>query len=93
MPCWRCEPPPQACEDENLAFHRQHWDWSIFHGKCQSFSNTTRLAEPVDDDSSVRIILTFAGDRTKFSAKNANLSELTTLLLGESFPLATLGYL
>lgn len=51
------------------------------------------LAEPADDDSPVRIILTFAGDRTKFSAKNANLSELTTLLLGEPLPYATLGYL
>lgn len=51
------------------------------------------LAESADDDSPVRIILTFAGDRTKFSAKNAILSELTQLLLGEPLPYATLGYL
>lgn len=48
---------------------------------------------PENDDSPVRIILTFAGDRTKFSAKNAILSELTQLLLGEPLPYATLGYL
>lgn len=51
------------------------------------------LAEPADDDSPVRIILAFAGDRTKFSVKNALLSELTQVLLGEPLPYATLGYL
>lgn len=51
------------------------------------------LAESADDDSPVRIILTFAGDRTKFSVKNAILSELTQVLLGEQLPYATLGYL
>lgn len=44
------------------------------------------------DDSPVRILLTFEGDRGKFSAKNALMSELALLLLGEPLPYATLVY-
>lgn len=44
------------------------------------------------DDSSVRIVLAFDGDRSKFSAKNAMLSELARLLTGEELPYATLMY-
>jgi hypothetical protein len=44
------------------------------------------------DDSPVRVVLAFEGDRTKFSAKNAMLSELAHLLSGEPLPYATLMY-
>jgi len=44
------------------------------------------------DDSPVRIILTFEGDRSKFSSKNAMLSELARALTGEELPYATLMY-
>lgn len=44
------------------------------------------------DDSPVRIVLAFDGDRSKFSAKNAMLSELTHALTGEPMPYATLMY-
>ena len=44
------------------------------------------------DDSPVRVVLAFEGDRTKFSAKNAILSELAQLLTGEPMPYATLMY-
>ena len=44
------------------------------------------------DDSPVRVILAFEGDRTKFSAKNSMLSELAQLLTGEPMPYATLMY-
>ena len=44
------------------------------------------------DDSPVRVVLAFDGDRTKFSAKNAMLSELAHLLTGEPLPYATLMY-
>ena len=43
-------------------------------------------------DSPVRVVLAFEGDRTRFSAKNANLSELARLLTGEEMPYATLMY-
>ena len=44
------------------------------------------------DDSPVRVVLTFEGDRSKFSAKNAMLSELAQVLTGEPLPYATLMY-
>lgn len=44
------------------------------------------------EDSTVRLILVFDGDRNRFSAKNAMLSELTHSLTGEPLPYATLMY-
>lgn len=44
------------------------------------------------DDCSVRIVLAFDGDRSRFSPKNAMLSELARLLTGEELPYATLMY-
>ena len=44
------------------------------------------------DDSPVRIVLMFEGDRSKFSSKNAMLSELARALTGEELPYATLMY-
>ena len=44
------------------------------------------------DDSPVRIVLAFEGDRSKFSAKNSMLSELAQVLTGEPLPYATLMY-
>lgn len=44
------------------------------------------------EDSPVRLILAFDGDRQKFSAKNAMLSELSRALTGEEMPYATLMY-
>jgi hypothetical protein len=44
------------------------------------------------DDSPVRVMLVFEGDRSKFSMKNAMLSELAHTLTGEPMPYATLMY-
>lgn len=44
------------------------------------------------EDSPVRIVLAFEGDRSTFSAKNAMLSELSHALTGEPMPYATLMY-
>ena len=44
------------------------------------------------EDSPVRIVLAFDGDRATFSAKNAMLSELSHALTGEPMPYATLMY-
>lgn len=45
------------------------------------------------DDSPARLVLAFEGDRSKFSAKNAMLNELTLALMGEPMPYATLMYI
>ena len=44
------------------------------------------------DDSPVRLVLAFDGDRSQFSPKNAMLSELTHALTGQPMPYATLMY-
>lgn len=44
------------------------------------------------EDSPVRLILVFEGDRQRFSDKNKMLSELTLSLTGEPLPYATLMY-
>jgi hypothetical protein len=44
------------------------------------------------DDSPVRLILAFEGDRNQFSGKNSMLNELARLVTGEEMPYATLMY-
>ena len=44
------------------------------------------------DDSPVRLLLVFDGDRSRFSMKDAMLSELAQTLTGEPMPYATLMY-
>ena len=44
------------------------------------------------DDAPVRILLAFDGDRSRFSPKDAALSELARALTGEPLPYATLMY-
>ena len=50
------------------------------------------MAQRHTDDSPVRIVLAFEGDRSRFSTKNALLSELSHTLTGEPLPYATLMY-
>ena len=44
------------------------------------------------EDSPVRVVLAFDGDRSRFSARNAMLSELTRAMTGEDMPYAVLMY-
>lgn len=50
------------------------------------------LSQRNSDDSPVRVVLAFEGDRSRFSAKDALLSELAETLTGEALPYATLMY-
>lgn len=50
------------------------------------------MARREADDSPVRIVLAFEGDRSRFSLKNAMLSELAHAVTGEPLPYATLMY-
>lgn len=50
------------------------------------------LGEREAADSPVRVVLAFEGDRSRFSFKNAMLSELAHALTGEPMPYATLMY-
>lgn len=50
------------------------------------------LSQAEHADSAVRVVLTFSGDRTRWSPRNHRLSELSHLLTGEPLPYATLAY-
>lgn len=50
------------------------------------------MARADSDDCAVRVVLIFDGDRSRFSARNAMLSELARTLTGEELPYATLMY-
>lgn len=63
-----------------------------FSWKVPALIATADLAQPDTSDSPVRLVLAFEGDRSKFSAKNAMVSELALTLTGEPLPYATLMY-
>jgi hypothetical protein len=50
------------------------------------------LALREKDDAAVRIVLAFEGDRSRFTPRDAALSELARLVTGEEMPYATLMY-
>ncbi len=63
-----------------------------FSWKVPQLIANSDLALREGDDSPVRVVLAFEGDRDKWSAKNAMLSELSRALTGEEMPYATLMY-
>ncbi len=50
------------------------------------------MGQREDDDAVVRVVLAFDGDRSRFSPRDAMLSELSRALTGEELPYATLMY-
>lgn len=63
-----------------------------FSWKVPKMISGADMTQRDSDDSPVRVLLAFEGDRSKFSAKNAMLSELALALTGEPLPYATLMY-
>ncbi|MET0310824.1 MAG: DUF3047 domain-containing protein [Burkholderiaceae bacterium] len=63
-----------------------------FSWKVPELIRKADMAARETDDSPVRIVLAFEGDRSAFSPKNALLSELARALTGEPMPYATLMY-
>jgi hypothetical protein len=63
-----------------------------FSWKTQQLIEQADMAVRESEDAVVRVILTFEGDRSKFSGKNRMLSELALALTGEEMPYATLMY-
>jgi hypothetical protein len=66
---------------------RLHFQWQI-----EGLIAQADMGDRDSEDSPVRLILAFEGDRSRFSAKNAMLSDLTEALTGEPLPYATLMY-
>ncbi len=63
-----------------------------FSWKVPALINNADMTAREGDDSPVRIVLAFEGDRSAWSTKNAMLSELTRAITGEELPYATLMY-
>ena len=63
-----------------------------FSWQIQKLIEGADMAHRDYDDSPVRVVLAFDGDRSQFSPKNAMLSELTHALSGRPMPYATLMY-
>lgn len=63
-----------------------------FSWKVPKMISGADMTQRDSDDSPVRVVLAFEGDRSKFTAKNAMLSELALMLTGEPLPYATLMY-
>ena len=63
-----------------------------FSWQIQKLIEGADMAHRDYDDSPVRLVLAFDGDRSQFSPKNAMLSELTHALSGRPMPYATLMY-
>ena len=72
-------------EPEELGAVRFSW-------KVPALIEQADMALRDKDDAPVRVVLAFEGDRSRFSARDAALSELAHLLTGEPMPYATLMY-
>jgi Cu+-exporting ATPase len=59
-----------------------------FEWQVENLIAGANMAERETEDSPVRLILVFDGDRSRFTAKEAMLSELTHSLTGEPLPVA-----
>ena len=63
-----------------------------FSWKVPQLIEAADITQRDGDDSPVRIVLTFEGNRGNWSTKNALLSELSLAITGEELPYATLMY-
>lgn len=72
---------------EPQALGHVRFSWNVPKPAAEANQALTRI-----DDRPVRVVLAFDGDRSKFSMKNAMLSELSLMLTGEKMPFATMVY-
>lgn len=77
---------------KNIRIEPQSLDRLSFSWQVSELITAADIAKRDQDDSPVRLILAFDGDRKQFSMKNAMLSELSHVITGEPMPYATLMY-
>lgn len=63
-----------------------------FSWKVPALINEADMTRRDMDDSPVRVLLAFDGDRSRLSTRNAMMSELARALTGEDMPFATIMY-
>ena len=85
--------------DQSVSILRQRFAPSLtdvgqlaFSWRVNALPEGAELREAGRADAAVRILLAFDGDRSKWSARNHRLSEMSQLLTGEPLPYATLAY-
>ena len=76
-----------ACARRADQLGRVRFSWLV-----PSLIESADLTQRDRDDSPVRLVLAFEGDRKRFSPKDAMLSELAEAVSGEPMPYATLMY-
>jgi Protein of unknown function (DUF3047) len=64
----------------------------VFSWKIDALAPGADLSDAQNEDSPVRIVLAFDGDRSQLSPRAHRLSEITRLLTGEPLPYASLVY-
>lgn len=64
-----------------------HFEWRV-----DNLIEGADMTQRETEDSPVRVVLAFDGDRSRFSPRNAMLSELSRSLTGEEMPYAVLMY-
>jgi hypothetical protein len=72
---------------DSAPFDALHFSW-----KVPALIAGADMALTGQDDSPVRLVLAFDGDRSKLSARDRMLSELANAITGEDMPYATLMY-
>jgi hypothetical protein len=85
--------------DGSVSILRKRFDKALpdvdriaFSWKVDGLPDDARLGEAGRDDAPVRILLSFDGDRSKWTGRNHRMSEMSRLLTGEELPYATLMY-
>jgi len=64
-----------------------HFEWRV-----DNLIEGADMTQRETEDSAVRVVLAFDGDRSRFSPRNAMLSELSRTMTGEEMPYAVLMY-
>jgi hypothetical protein len=77
---------------KDLHIDPEHLGRLKFSWQIKKLIDGADMAHRDHDDSPVRLVLAFDGDRSQFSAKNAMLSELSHVMSGRPMPYATLMY-
>lgn len=63
-----------------------------FSWRAEKISVQSDIGDITATDAPLRLVLAFEGDRSRWSAKDAMLNELSRVLMGEDMPYATLVY-
>jgi len=77
---------------QDLHIEPERFSALSFSWQIQQLIADADMAQREHEDSPVRLVLAFDGDRSQFSPKNAMLSELSHALSGKPMPYATLMY-